>query len=352
MNIAKIELSQNKIENRKKLFDEVLNSVDPKFYKTCKAFFDNFFHSANTSEDLKLKVIVDANIVISESLVYIKKKKSYLLQLLNSPFINIVAPDYLRRELNEKVDDLSRSKKIKKSDLRRTFDMFLSKIKLVNRIDDIAYFKAKELIGSKDEKDVPYLGMFFSIDAFAILTNDTDFKDLPEVQIWNRPGDAGRFVSVMQKGTISFYVVSTSPIFLLNTIGEILLLLLSSLWGYTEFIVKAITSISTKGIKKFLEMSFLLQLLIGIGLFAFIIWEKDNKIIRNSLKKVANKMIGLLREFHIKLWEIAKIITPYIAEELVIWICLFSDHILNTIELYEKINPLQEKMLKYESFLD
>jgi len=342
LNKEKQEQLQTKIKQRKEKFVEAIKSIDPKFQLECKKFFEKYFLPIYLGGKLEIKVIIDANIIISETLVYIKKNESFLLKLMESPFVIFIAPSYLKEELDEKIPELAKKKEIKERKLKKTIKRFLSKIKFVNKIEDKSYILANEKIGNRDRKDVPYLGLFFSIKAHAILSKDHDFQGIQKVRIWDRAGIPGKFVSVLQEGSISFYILANSFNLLIKMLFEILLFLMKSLKYFAKTIADGINWIINDGFQFISKIPDWVRLILGIGLITLAIWEMENRLIINSLKDITKRIKNTLSNFYNLLKTLLDKFGPIITDELIIWGNLFLEQINNTIDAYKELNTIFE----------
>ncbi|GAB4450325.1 MAG: hypothetical protein OHK0036_08770 [Bacteroidia bacterium] len=262
----------------------------------------------------QIELVVDTNILLSEVRGLMLYKKSFLLSIVDNPFIKLYSPQTIKKELYEKIDkQFPKQKKTKNLDLnecKRQADILLSKISLLNKVDEDAYQKAKTQMGRRDEKDVPFLAVHFSIKSHGILTKDKDFTEPKETRIW-KLADVGQVLTEIKKGTFSFFVMNTSlpPIlyFIYRLIASIWAIIIEIVAGF----VKVFASILQGSIEGLSKLPHGLLGVVGFGLLIVLLLDELREKVGGFLKKVwggIKEIIKGLKEFFNAIWESLKTI--------------------------------------------
>lgn len=319
-----------------KNFSEVVKNIDPNILQYCKKYFEkNLLYLYENK--LEMTIIIDAQAILSDAYSYVKNNKSFLLALMQSPFLKICAPLWLQDELEKKIPEFSEKMKIDKDKFRGAVLLLKEKINFVSLENERSYNLAKSKIGQRDEKDVPYVALFFSIKSHGILTKDKHILETPEIKTWERPGIIGEVISVFEKGVFSFFLVGKGLPLVFRFLYEIGALILRSVWEVIKTIGIMIYTLVKEGItaiSKFPDLIKLLLLIFGIML---LFYDKTRASIIKILDSIIQGIMGMLRWFYDGFKNILGLLASLIEIGLATLAFLFSK-IEETISMYQKID--------------
>lgn len=320
--------------------DEVLTQIvkllDPNILQQFKDYFEKnlLFLCGNK---LELTLIVDSSAIISDALTYSKTGKSHLLNLSRSPFLKMLAPMWLKEELERKIPEISKKKGIEENKFRSAVSMLLEKVTLIKNMNETAHKLAFTLVGQRDAKDTPYVALYLSIKSHGILTKDKDIMEIPEIKIWERPETAGRVVSIFEKGAFSFAIVGEGLPLVFRLLYEICALILRSIWEVIKTIGNAVYTLLKKGINTVSKFPDWVKALIGVGAFLLILWDKSREVIINVVQSFVQGIINILKWFYDAIKSILSYVAPLIEVGLTVLTFLFTK-IEETIVTYQKID--------------
>jgi predicted nucleic acid-binding protein len=314
---------------------QVVKSIDPNIFNQIKKYFEEklFYLYENK---LELTLIINAEIVISDAIAYVKNNKSYLLNLSKSPFLKLFAPVWLKQELEKKIPEISKKEKIDENKFRSAILTILEKINLVESMNDRAYKIAFNMIGERDEKDVPYLALYLSIKSHGILTKDKDVSEIQGIKIWSRPGVVGKVVSVFEKGAFSFFIIGKGLPLVFRALYEIFILIIRSIWEIVKLIETAIYTLLKKGIEAISKFPEWIKILIGIGILLLILSDKGREFITNTLQSFAKTIINVLEWFYDAIKNVLNLIAPLIEIGMITLKFLF-ERVEETIVTYKNL---------------
>ena len=246
----------------------------------------------------ELVLILDTNAVIEGIIGYIKRGTSTLIDILKIPFLKIYAPTRLKEEMNKHIKKIATSYNYDVDKIREIWELnILSKIKIINDIDDIYYNYGDSLIGERDKKDVEYAALFFQLNAHGIITKDKDLTSNPELRTW-RLSETITLTTKIYKGIFSFYIKSKLIPEGLNYTFKIIFDILKTIFNlivtilnYSYKVFKGIVTDISK-LPKWILISLRI---ITIGV---ILNEKTRNIIINITIKIKNSLIKYLKSIY------------------------------------------------------
>ena len=294
---------------------------------------------------VKIKIVVDANIIISEVIAYFKKGKSHFLDLLNHAIIEAFAPSYIIEELGEHIEEITKKTKKTEEETWTTIKLqFLSKIKLkeVKNKGMGGYSELIDILKERDPDDIPYMILYLSEDADTILSKDHHFIGLSGIFTMQKVGHLKKVLYDIERGNLALLVtIDVLPklvIYLARIIITILILVVKAL---SDFAVKAIETLKN-GTKKFIEwfsgltpegkvVGVILSLISAGIAYAYRDWIQKNII--EPLKDVISEIITRIIQFFKQLGSLLKDLI-YAATEIV---RLMLESIQKCIEIYESL---------------
>jgi predicted nucleic acid-binding protein len=317
------------------VINQIVKSLDPATFSYCKDYFEkNLLYLYG--DKLEMVLIVDAQAVISDAIAHIEKGKSFLLELLKSPFLKVYSPTWLREEVNKKIPEIAERRGINGNDLRRSVYAILEKIQIVDLENEMAYTRASASVGYRHPKDIPYVALHFSIRSHGILTKDKHITEIPEIKTWEKPGIVGKVVSVFEKGTFSFLIVGKTLPSVFRSLCEICAGLLRIVWGIIQIVGNAIYSLIKKGIAAISKWPDWVKALICVGIVVALLWEKSRKVITDVVQSFVSVIIAIFNWFYEGLKNVISIIAPFVEISIGVLAVLFTS-IEKTITTYKQL---------------
>jgi predicted nucleic acid-binding protein len=247
--------------------------------------------------DFKFRIIVDNNFVFGQIKGLLKKKgqieDSFLFKLLLSKSVQMFAPPKLQEELIAKIHSV-----LKEEDHELALEyasVLTSKLRIQDAewIDD--WKKANQLIGEKDEDDVPYLALAFAVDGHAIISFDKVFQNQGDVKVWEF-GEADRIITNYHSGILSFALAGATMnllVYLISIIGKLIRDIFLDLINLLKQLAKGVITVLSKIPPE------LLLILTAFGLLAFFTsdeLQKKGKDFAITISEMTKKAIAKLRE--------------------------------------------------------
>lgn len=293
------------------IIGQVVKATDPAILAYCKDYFEkNLLYLYG--DKLEMILIVDAQAIISEAIAQVRKGRSFLLELLKSPFLKLYSPTWLRDEVKKKIQKIAEREGIAEGDLEKSADILLEKVKVVDPDDEVAYTRAWASIGYRDPQDIPYVTLYFSIKSHGILTRDKDIAEIPEIKTWERPGTVGKIISVFEKGTFSFLIVGKALPTAFRFLFEICVTLLKTIWNIVRIVVGAVYSLIKEGIAAISKLPDWVKVLISVGTIITLFWEKSRKIIMEGLQSFVSGLLTILNWFYQSMKNVISIIAQIV----------------------------------------
>ena len=313
--------------------------TNPGILAESKRFFEKTLHSIG-KYDLELKLIVDANIVLQESLALIKKGNSSLISLSKSPFFKIIAPTWLLEELDKKIPSVAEKNKVDKQVLRTAVGEVIKSITILEVRNEQAYIMAKQILGERDPegKDAPYVALYLTVKSHGILTADDDIIAQKTIKTWNKVGFAGRVVSTFERGSISFLVLVEGIPIALAVLYEVTVAILNGIWYTLKAIGSAFMAIAVAGVSAISELPDWAISVIGVATVVIASWKEAREwIVKNILEPIRKTIIEVLKG----VYEIIKEIISALVNILKIGVQMFAylfEKVESTFTYYKTID--------------
>ncbi len=330
------ERIRKKFDNRKEIIKEIVKHIDLSIMEQIKGFFED--NILEMGQNISLQIIIDASILNKHIRAYVKYNHSFLLELLESPFVLGVAPDKIKNEINKHIESIAEYCNKDTKEIEVIASKFLTKITYQNLDDDVAYQKAEAMIAERDKEDVEYVALFLKLGKHAIITTDKDMLDLDGVKSWKGTKESCEIVSIYQQGSASFVILATSIPLLGILTFELGALIIGGLLVFIISFIDKIVNILKKGYDFVSALPNEWKIILGIVFVSLLIWDKSRELIFNAIKKQINNYIQ-------KIKKITEFMKPYLiiagkwcAEE-----CL-----TNGLVLVDNINLAIEQMNKLE----
>lgn len=243
-------------------------------------------------ESIKVSLIVDSNIVIKSLNHYAKGKIPILMHLADNPVFDLYAPLELEAEVLQYIHERDAKKEI----FLAGWDMIKNSIKLKSVKNRKARKLAMEAIGKKDLDDVPFVELYFAMNAHGIITDDKHYED-PAIKRFDIP-KLGKVVGVYHMGMTSFFIAYDllPPLveFLFKIIGSVV----KEFARYLEMIIKLVAAALSGAVSKIASAvskapSWLQALLLSaliVGIVTLIISDKTREKVTSAAKSFWTKI--------------------------------------------------------------
>lgn len=226
--------------------------------------------------DFRLELTVDSNIVIAETFACLKHGSSFLMRLLQSPFIKLYGPPELEEEVEEKIrEKLPRGLNI--GDAKRVARQLLARVEVVpsDLLDCNAIKEARSLIGGVDPEDVPFLALTFAIPAHGVATRDlAHFGQVPGLKIW-RVGEAARVVALFRRGTFTFVILAEGLPAILRALYDLIVAFLAFLVDLGKEFVNMLEELAQGAWEAAASVPWPIWAVVGGALVAALILSED-----------------------------------------------------------------------------
>jgi predicted nucleic acid-binding protein len=300
-----------------------------------------------SDKQLKLKITIDTNIIVMDSIRVANGKISSTSILLGSPYIDVFAPPNIEREVTSALEDRFKNNPAKLKVALSHAKSLLSKVRIVSLFSPEAINLASSALSNVDKTDVPFLAVAIETRSEAILSHDIKaFGTEQIVRRWDIK-DFANIVLNYHEGSLAIVVMSTTL--------ELALKAFAGLMAIISNIIQEIISIMIKFLKAIISGSldviskipkwFLVFISVGI-MFAALL----SKSFRNQL----NEVLSSLRD-------IAMFIAKQIFNGLkIIWNEIIKPIIKYTASLIEQIAPyllivlgvLMDKIFEFLSYVE
>ena len=300
-----------------------------------------------SDKQLKLKITIDTNIIVMDSIRVANGKISSTSILLSSPYIDVFAPPNIEREVTSALEDRFKNNPAKLKVALSHAKSLLSKVRIVSLFSPEAINLASSALSNIDKTDVPFLAVAIETRSEAILSHDIKaFGTEQIVRRWDIK-DFANIVLNYHEGSLAIVVMSTTL--------ELALKAFAGLMAIISNIIQEIISIMIKFLKAIISGSldviskipkwFLVFISVGIVFAALL-----SKSFRNQL----NEVLSSLRD-------IAMFIAKQIFNGLkIIWNEIIKPIIKYTASLIEQIAPyllivlgvLMDKIFEFLSYVE
>lgn len=328
--------------------DEATKGFSPDLIEYLKLRFQNSMMNWITKDgaDLQVKLVVDSNTVIRSLRYYAKTgKPSLLFKLKSNPLFPLYSPIDLETEVLEYIEIKEKNQKYKPK-MKKAWNLIKQNITFQKEIHMESWNKAKEIIGKRDSDDIPFVGVYFDLNASGVITEDKDYEH-PEIRQFNIES-LGEIVGTFHRGIFSFFILNDISPLLFDFIKQISLSILKFLSEILVLFLGVFKALATGAISKIFELlskapSWLLWLFLGafgVGIIAVLFHDSArNKVksfaqsTKEKIKPIVDRIIHFMRIFFGKLIEYTKKSAPYASMTLI-----------SIKELSENIDKLQEEV--------
>ena len=309
-----------------------------------KSYLVKFQYIFSEECQFQIELVIDSNIVFSEVRAIMRGKPSFLKTIIKNPFLKLFAPPEIVDEVNGAIEE-DLPKKFNRNDAKELAFELISQIEVLEGQRLEAWVKSSILIGKRDQKDVPFLSLAFSLRAHGIITKDRDFEEQNEVRLWEL-GETGRMVSDFNKGSVSFFLLGT----LLPNVLQFCYWLCISFFKFVIEVINGIISVAIALVRGGVEglsriPPWLSITVIGGFAFTMIVSEKARKKVGNFfsiLGEIALEVYSKIKKVFSSIIDGIKLFIQFI-EPFIILVISAIGYLFNcAIELIGKIEELEE----------
>ncbi len=279
------------------LIRKTSREIPVEFYKFLK---EKVFSILLGKEDMlavKLKLVIDSNIIIKDAFRVARGIPSTTLRLLKSPFVELIAP----RQIIEEVHKQVRTDIPPNTDLNLALAHANKFLQHVTIVDDVSLIAA-ELGLSKKVKgnDVYFLALTVSSKAKAIVSMDKKaFEGIPEIRRWGMSETSKAIVS-LESGALSFSLFSVG----IQLGGELLKYLIFPLLEAIAEIFKSIATLLVAGVAGIVNALEKVPEWIWLALLSAIVFIIGVAVSENFRNKIGN-FANSVYDFVIKIGKVS-----------------------------------------------
>jgi predicted nucleic acid-binding protein len=290
------------------VLDETIRKMPVEIITQLRQFILQGFLGTMSGHEFKFKLIIDTNVVVSDSIRVAKGKKSSTLHFLSSPFLSLMAPREIESEVIEKLNEKFKNDEKKLIIAKTHAKNILKCIKIVGNISGTAIQEARRLIADRDEDDIPFLALALESSADAILSYDKEaFDDLPNFQRLD-VGPTTKLVLKYERGTFSFVIVGGSLEMLLPIFRDIIFWIFRCVISALETLIQIFGNIISGAIETLSKLPPWVFIIIGGVLICFMIAVILDDDFRDGIKDILNDALEILQPIIDAIKEVAMVI--------------------------------------------
>lgn len=263
----------------------------------------------SANPNFRLELVVDTNILFQEVYSLRKNGTSFLVKIIDNPFLKLYAPPEIIKEINNKIDS-KLPKEFDKSMAKADAKNFLNKISILESEGLKSWQDATRILGKRDEDDIPFLALNLSLSTHGIITKDKHLTSLQEIKTWNLK-NTGKVLSDFNRGSFSFYITAASLPCILQSFYFIVVSFVKLLEEVVEFVIIIVTSLLKGAYEMLAQIPWpILVALLG-AFFAALIFSGK---FRGAINDFSLEMVKLIKEICVKIKDIFNAIVSFAKE--------------------------------------
>jgi predicted nucleic acid-binding protein len=220
---------------------EAARSMPPEFHRDLRRALLDYFLDQVVEEDaepLRLRLIVDSGIIVTDSFGVGRGFSSSTPRLLDSPFVRVYAPPEAWEEVPRIIRERHPST-VKVEPSLRHAEVFLNRIRRVETTSPASVQRAADLIGKHSPEDVGFLAVAIETRAHAVISFDKRAYDRQAaVRRWSMK-DGSEAVLRYESGTLSLGIAGAAA----EIIGRAAEILVASLTIVVVEVIAAVAAI-------------------------------------------------------------------------------------------------------------
>lgn len=333
--------------------DEMTKSLGADFMSWIKEHIEgaaNIWLGEKLSQ-LKVKIVMDTNMVNSTLKRYAKGDSSIIFKLENNPFFSFYAPSEIETEVQKFLDG-KKVQGLDKKKLREGWEKLKQVVIIKDVENNIAKEEAMRRIGKRDKSDIPFISLYIEMGAQAVLTYDKDYE-ISSVRVFSMK-NLNDTVGIFHRGTFSFFIMNDALPLILKFLSKVIIAIAKSIYEMLKLILDLLKAAVSGLVGKMSELISRIppnaRKLFGIGFAALIIilllhkgardksleWIKSGlDLVRDGAEKMSEWIIDIISA----LIDLVKRVGPHAGTSLTV----LSEIHAHLIALSEEIKKLNLK---------
>jgi predicted nucleic acid-binding protein len=299
------------LENKAELtLTQMSRQLPAGYYGSIREQLLNVVALTGFSGKFRIRVVVDSCIVVGDALRVAKGRPSSTERILNSEFIEVLAPGDIRDEVERSI----RAELEEGSALEHALGhakKLLSCMKLISEVSSASLARARQTL-SNHLKDAPFLAVYFETDADAIVTHEKGTFDKPGVKKW----DLGRSVDAVisfESGSLALVIAGAAVEAVMEAFQTLLVALLQALAEVIAILLDFVRAVLTMSLEALARIpDWARAILLGV-VFAALLGYAFHEGFRSWVdskalelrRKIGSFVTNLVRAIQ-KLWTVLK----------------------------------------------
>jgi predicted nucleic acid-binding protein len=301
-----------------------------------KEFMEDEFFFGAYGRELELNVVIDASTILAEAHAYLKYGKSYLFDLMKSPFLKVFSPPWLKTELDKKIPEFSKKMKINEEQFRVAVERLSKEVQIIKDATENSNNTLLKKIRERDAKDLPYVILYIEKKFNGILTKDRDISDYESITTWSRPGEVGKIIQIFENGAFAYAVIGELPtIFAL--MAELCNIIIKGAWEVISAVAALLVEAAAGAVDVILRLPDWMKVAALIGTILLLAWDKSRTFIIEGVKTISKWLIDFLKWIYEGIKSILNAVGGAVVGGAAVIEALFIE-VERTISYYEQIN--------------
>jgi predicted nucleic acid-binding protein len=231
-------------------FTSYSRSLPPRFYKSIRKELTSAFGGsiealarAGVLPRFHIKVVIDTNIVVQDSLAVAGGKPSSTERILSSPFVQVFAPPQIREESERIIRLRAQRRGVSLDRALQHADSLLRRVKLVRPEEERFVRRASAMIGVHSPEDVHFMAVALEYEADAIVSRDrVAFDRQPTIKRWELRNLVDAVIA-FESGTLSVVVVGGGLKALVLALQQVVVALIGSVLEILRLAFEALANL-------------------------------------------------------------------------------------------------------------
>ena len=314
---------------------KIVKNLGKGVLKDYKEFMEDEFFFGVYGSELELNVVIDANAILADAYAYLRYGKSYLLELMKSPFLNVFSPTWLHTELEKNIPKFSKDKGLSEAQFREAVNKLTSSVQIMKEDSGNPHNTLLRKIKERDAKDLPYVILYVEKKFHGILTKDRDISDMADIKTWSRPGDVAKIVQIFENGAFAYAVIGELPT-IFTLLGELCIFIIKGAWEVINTIATLLFEAATGAIEAIMNLPDWMKVAALIGTILLLAWDKSRAFIIEGVKTIGRWLINFLKWIYEGIKSILNLLGQTMVGGLDVIAVLFAE-VERTISYYEKL---------------
>lgn len=243
---------------------------------------------------LRVRLVVDTNILLMDAFRVARGVPSTTGRLLESRFVELVAPSEIRAEARSHVvRDLPKGASLKAAQVH--LEMLLSRLVILEGLSAEAYRRAAAQMTRRDPKDTPFLAVVIETGAEGVVSRDKKaFESLEGVKRWELR-ELSELVYVYESGTLALAVGATATDGLLRLAAALLRVVAAAVFEALQVIAAIIVGLAEGTTEALSRVPSWAWVALGLGLLGVLIGALLHEGFRDWLAGGISKVTDFLR---------------------------------------------------------